>query len=188
MHPFQLQAEFVRQWLDFASSMTSSAVAATSMLSQQATSNWTRAMTGAAAPAINPWPGYVWPGVATPPAAPSFAFTNPFSVPVAPAAWPFAPWMSALTWMWPPQAPMGAVSPITAAWLWPWGAAWSMMPWMMPSRPSHPDDAMEHVASAYRTATGYAVAAVMGPFGAALDPRTYGEPWWQNYPKRGLLN
>jgi len=47
---------------------------------------------------------------------------------------------------------------------------------------------IEQIATNYRTASGYAVAAVVGPLGAALDPRTYGEPWWQNLDKRKKLN
>jgi hypothetical protein len=59
----------------------------------------------------------------------------------------------------------------------------------MASRSPNPGaDLIEQVATSYRNASGYAVAAVLGPLGAALDPRTFGQPWWQNYPKRGLLN
>jgi hypothetical protein len=57
----------------------------------------------------------------------------------------------------------------------------------MPSRnPSA--DLLEQMATNYRTASGYAVAAVIGPLNAALDPRTYGEPWWQKLEKPKKLN
>lgn len=64
------------------------------------------------------------------------------------------------------------------------------MPWMPYAPPSRNPgaDLLEQMATNYRTASGYAVAAVIGPLNAALDPRTYGEPWWQRLEKNKTLN
>jgi len=77
---------------------------------------------------------------------------------------PFAP---AMAQFW---APWTATPTATAA---PW-----MAPFSAPAR-NPGSEILEQLATNYRTASGYAVAAVVGPLNAALDPRTYGEPWWQ---------
>lgn len=190
MNPFQLQAEFARQWLGLATSMASAAMAASNMMAEQMASGWTRALSGATGHSNNAWPGNLWSGFAAPSATPSLPFANPFMNSAAPASWPTPPWMSALGWGAPTPALTSFFGPVTVTWTWPWGGASPFLPWSTgTSRPSNPGaDLIDQVAASYRSASGYAVAAVMAPFGAALDPRTFGQPWWQTPPKRGLLN
>jgi hypothetical protein len=83
---------------------------------------------------------------------------------------------------------MGMTSPWTP---WAFGPTSGTAPWASPlSSPSRNSgaDLLEQMATNYRTASGYAVAAVIGPLNAALDPRTYGEPWWQKLDKSKKLN
>lgn len=119
-------------------------------------------------------------------------------------AWPFAPWLSQSNGpsSWMPGSPM------PADWMqMPWMAAFApphnafdMTSFLrVPPAPSWPQSSaqdwetstravaeagaagaelIEQVASTYRSASGYAVAAIVGPLGVALDPRTFGEPWW----------
>ncbi len=132
-----------------------------------------------------------------------FATLPGFFAPQQPA-WPFAPWLgqsnSPASWMTAPTLP--------AYWMQlPWMAAFApprnafdMTPFLrVPPAPTWPQSSpqdwesstravaeagaagaelLEQVASTYRSASGYAVAAIVGPLGVALDPRTFGEPWW----------
>lgn len=190
MNPFQLQAEFARQWFDLASSMASSAMSATTMLSQHLTSGWMRAMAAPGSNAYGSWPTNLWQGFAQPAASAPMPFANPFLASANPANWLMPPWFQAPAWQAPTPFSMGLTAPIPVTWAWPWNSAWSAMPWFAAgSRPSNPGaDLIEQVAANYRSASGYAVAAVLGPFGTALDPRTFGQPWWQSAPRRNLLN
>lgn len=196
MNPFELQAQFTRQWFDLMQTMTTTALNAYASMNEQATALWTRSM---------PWP------------APTTSFQNPFSLPwmpnatsFAPAAFstpfatspwqsnPFAPWLSLFTGQTAglptaPTLPMLPFAPAIAQFWTPWAfmptaatTAWTS-PFSAPSR-NPGADLLEQMATNYRTASGYAVAAVIGPLNAALDPRTYGEPWWQKLEKPKKLN
>jgi hypothetical protein len=73
----------------------------------------------------------------------------------------------------------------------PWWTYAAFSPWATPfAGPQQNPGAQlaEQIATNYRTASGYAAAAVVGPLGVALDPRTYGEPWWQSFDKGRKLN
>ena len=191
MNPFLLQAEFARQWFGLATSMASTAMAASTMATERMTAAWKTALAGNAASVPSSAPTVFWPGFGALPTASLFPVFNPFAAaPATTSPFPFAPWMSAWSWAVPTPHATSMYNPLTITWPLAWSGTWPFFPWA--SNASAPastgNDLMEQVASSYRTASGYAVAAVMGPFGAALDPRTYGQPWWQGTQKRSLLN
>lgn len=190
MNPFQLQAEFARQWFGLATSMASAAMAASTAIAEQMTSGWKQAAAPTQHHSAGTWPTSFSPSYATPATTPMPTIFNAFGMPSLPTTLPMLPWMSAWGWNQPSPAPVSLFPPLTVTWALPWTAAWPFMPWSAGmSQPSNPGAAlMEQVATSYRTASGYAAAAVMGPFGAALDPRTYGQPWWHNPPKNGFMN
>ena len=182
MNPFQLHAEFARQWLGLSNAIVSAAMSTASTFSEQMASGWNRTLSGSVGQPQIPWPLNAWQVLAGSYAAPALPFTNQFFAPAAPTFWPFPAWMSA--------PPMAFAPPVMVTWAWPWGAQWPAAPWLAASsRPANlGTELVEQVAASYRTASGYAVAAIMGPFGTALDPRTFGEPWWQSALKGKLLN
>lgn len=51
-----------------------------------------------------------------------------------------------------------------------------------------PTQILENVATAYRSASGHAVAIVLGPMGASLDPMRCGQPWPQFPTSFGCLS
>lgn len=194
MNPFELQAQFARQCFDLVRSMTTTAMGACARMNEETASLWSRSM---------PWSAPV-----TPPPAPFFPFpwmagTNPFTPPAFPTAfmtnpWPsssFAPWMTLFTGGTPafPAFPLLPFAPAMTAFCTPWAfiptitaAAWTS-PFSTPSR-NPGAEIFDQMVTNYRTASGYAVAAVIGPLNAAIDPRTYGKPWWQNPDERKKLN
>ena len=186
MNPFELQAELMRQWLGLASAMASATMAACNDVAQQSTAVWSRGLAGE--PSRPPaWPLGMWPSMGAAQPSGFFPISNPFMPSAMQASWPMmAPWASMMGWQAPVASPMQAFAPMLQLWTGPWTAMLSQPPWWMaPSRPRNPGtELIDQAATTYRTASGYAVAAVMGPFGAALDPRTYGQPWWQSYQGR----
>ena len=191
MNPFELQAEFARQWLGFAGAMTSATMAAFTSLAQQSAAVWSRSLSGQHVhfPA---WQPGIWPSMGSSQPPSLFPFANPFMPSAIQTSWPMLPPWTGLMGGWPAPAalsPVNPFSPMLQVWTGPWTAMLSQPPWWLaPSRPRNPGaELLEQVATSYRSASGYAVAAVMGPFGAALDPRIYGQPWWQTSP-RGRLN
>lgn len=175
MNPFELQVELTRQWFGLASKIVASSLDVCAGMNRQLSAAWSNALPPRAAPFAGgtPWamasfpisffqpiPWYQQPSWL--PAAPFASF---FAFPSAQGAW-FSP---------PPSYTAG----------WPWAAWWSPLnPWAAMFAPRSPGaELMDQVASAYRSASGYATATVLGPFGTALDPRTYGQPWWQVHQK-----
>ncbi|MGE0697734.1 MAG: hypothetical protein AB7O57_01430 [Hyphomicrobiaceae bacterium] len=98
-------------------------------------------------------------------------------------------------------SPFGAPAFLAAAAMWPFASGANLMgtnllgagfpganplaAWTGYGARSSGAEIVEQVAASYRSASGYAVAAVIGPLGAALDPRTMGKPWWASFPARG---
>lgn len=185
MNPFELQAELTRQWLGFAGAMASATMSACAGLAQQSASAWSRGLTGPESRAPT-WTLGMWPSMGTVPTSSFFQPSNPFMPLPLQGAWPSAaPWNGMMGWPFPAPSPMLAFAPMMQAWAGPWTAMLAQMPWWTMPAPRNPGaELIEQVATNYRTASGYAVAAVMGPFGATLDPRIYGQPWWQKNPGR----
>jgi len=184
MNPFELQAQFARQWFGLVQSMTTAAMTTYATMGEQAATAWSQALpTTPAAPSSNPFFAWAWPSAA--PLAAPWTVSTPFSSNPWQAN-PFAAWMSMFT---PkpaafPMFPGLPFAPAMAQFWAPWTATptATAAPWMAPfSAPARNpgSEILEQLATNYRTASGYAVAAVVGPLNAALDPRTYGEPWWQ---------
>ncbi len=196
MNPFELQTQFAQQWFQLAQNFTTSAMAACASMNP-----WLSTARAAAPAPSNPFFPFTWLQAPAAP-APLPAFTafgtmpwtaNPFTAwmglfqaqPTAPAmfpGWPLAP--SPLT-----PAPFAEA---IARFMTPWAfAPMALREWtavFTPAARNPGAELMEQIASNYRTASGYAVAAVVGPLGTALDPRTYGEPWWQQLDKHKKLN
>jgi|LNFM01.1.fsa_nt_gb hypothetical protein len=204
-NPFELQAQLMQQWLSMAQAMTSASTSAFTAMSQQAASNWSVAFAQAMQPQLGPFaafqasPGGAWP-MAMPAGPAAFAF-NPFAL-QQPMGWPPSPWpfaMGSNPWMafgMMPQAsfmtPFAAVGPMAWMNLWARGPMGFTAPWMPMSSPvrNPAQDLMEQAAATYRSVSGYAVAAVLGPLGTAVQPKSPGDaPWWQlPPPKRRDLN
>lgn len=195
MNPFELQAQFARQWFELAQSMTTNAMNAYTGLLQQSSGLWGQQTPWFGASPMPHAPTFSFPWLnGTPSIAPS-GFSMPFAS--APAQWnPFTSWVSlfAPKPAMPSAFPMMPFSQAMMSFWTPWmttplstPTAWTAPFAATPARnPSA--DLIEQMATNYRTASGYAVAAVIGPLNAALDPRTYGEPWWQKLDKRKKLN
>lgn len=204
MNPFELQAQFARQWLDLVQTMTKTAVNACASMNEQTAGLWRRSM---------PWTATAAPYQAAPFPFPWLSGAAPFGMPTptmpfaATNSWkanPFAPWLSMLTGNttgFPgmpgmsafPVIPMMPFAPAMPQMWMPWASmpALTAPPWTgLFGTPQRDPGAefIEQMATNYRTASGYAVAAVIGPLNAALDPRTYGEPWWQKLEKTKKLN
>ena len=118
------------------------------------------------------------PGMASLPAMASL-------MPASLTPWPFGSttWPLAATFL--PSGGFGsspALFGAPTAWLLPVLPQAAAFPGWQPPPPTA-TDMLEQVAAAYRTAGGHAVAIVLGPMGAPLDPRSYGQPWW-NSPAR----
>lgn len=186
MNPFELQAQFAQQWLALARTVAETTVNTLASMTGQATATWGRSMSfPGALTASNPVFPFPWMASSPPPAFAPFQF----GAPMVPAFWqtnpfapnPFASWLAAWS-----QATPGLPSPtwgpqLASLWTLPWSFAPAAgVPWTTPvSSRSPAADLIDQIATNYRTASGYAVAAVIGPFGAALDPRKFGTPWWQ---------
>lgn len=135
--------------------------------------------------AISPNPFVPW----LPPLAhwmPPFALWMPWSAWSMPQ-WPwgqspwlmsFAPWsFSASPW------PFAGLAGSAAFGAWPFlscsampGSAAPLYAWQ-PTAPTA-SDMLNQVAAAYQTASGHAVASVLGSIGPPMEARTYGQPWW----------
>jgi len=164
MTPFEFQAELTRQWLDLTFGMTSATVAIATAAGQQALKTWTGAQSGTGTRV-----------------APSLAFGMGQTFPPTPWAALFAG--SSL-----PNSAFGFALPMPAVLSW-WGSGVPghsdgtfANPWAAPAK--HPDiGPIAQVATSYRSATGFAVATVVGPPGVAFEQRKFGEPWWQAPPR-----
>jgi hypothetical protein len=192
MNPFEMQAEFTRQWFEFATTMTSKAIDAYAAMNHQLVSSWTDAMSRSGTSAMTPgFPMSAWQP--TPAPALPMGMLMPFASPAQTYTNPFAPWMSpfgSTSWI-PSGTPFGSASYMA----WPW-AMGAMRPspfdaWLNPfgARPSHSGAEMiEQAVATYRSASGYAVAAIIAPLEAAIDPKKpNNDYWWQSpYTKRDL--
>ncbi len=199
-NPFELQAQLMQQWFSMAQAMTSASTSAFAAMSQQAASNWSAAFAQAMQPTQGPFAAFrmplggSWPmGMPTAPSA--FAF-NPFAL-QQPVGWPPSPWPFAMggnPWtafgMMPQAAfmtPFSAVGPMAWMNVWTRGPMGFSAPWMpMPMPARNPaQDLMEQAVATYRSVSGYAVAAVLGPLGTPVQPKSPGEaPWWQLPPPK----
>lgn len=197
MNPFELQAQFARQWFDLMQTIATTAMTACTSMNQQAAAAWGQALPSAPTPSPAPAPFFAFPWLSGMTAPAPWAFSTPFAA----NAWqsnPFAAWMTLFsgnpaTFPTFPGFPTLPFAPAMAQFWTPWTfsptattASWTA-PFSTPSCNSGVD-LLEQMATNYRTASGYAVAAIIGPLNAALDPRTYGEPWWQKLDKNKKLN
>lgn len=195
MNPFAIQAEFARQWVEFAGAMTKAALDAYSAAGQQAASAMTAMVPTPSAPRVEPlapWMAF-WPKPALPAPFGAFAAFNPFAAfaqPASPPALPFMPWtqflpgfaqpaamspfagMAAMPWAWPMQVASAAMAPFAAA---------------MASR-SPNATLMDQMAANYRSSSGYAVAAVISPLANPMDARSFTAPWWQLFSPNRAVN
>jgi hypothetical protein len=197
MNLFELQAQITRHWFDVAQTMTAATMSACAAANEHAATFWGRSLPWQfpATPAPTPFAPFPWATSAWPTMMPSPGSWG-FSAPLATNPWsanPFTAWMTAFTgpasYTTTPFAT--GMTSLWAPWTFAFAPPASPMSWASPfSMPSrNPSaDLLEQMATNYRTASGYAVAAVIGPLNAALDPRTYGEPWWQRLEKPKKLN
>lgn len=194
MNPFELQAQFARQWFNMAHSMTTAAMSACANMNEQTAVLWGRSLPWQAVPAPAPAPFFSFPWLN----GTSFPAPMPFSTPFAFNPWqsnPFTSWMALFTGQ-PASAPAFPTLPFAQTMMpfwtpWAFGPTATAASWTSPLAATSRNpgaELLEQMATNYRTASGYAVAAVIGPLNAALDPRTYGEPWWQKLDKRTKLN
>ena len=177
MNLFELQTEFARQWFTATRAMTAAMLEASSVMSRQAVATWTGTLSGGQ---ISP---YQWPFMAWPQAT---AFSTPFTFPGAnPFLGQFGqpqPWSG---WFGFPASTfaMGAPNPWTAAamhWPWIWPTPSALQPWWMAGlTPARPPSLVDQVAANYRSASGYAAAAVIAPLKTALEAHSTAQPWWQ---------
>lgn len=193
MNPFELQAELTRQWLGLmstaAAAVTEACLAAGRQSLNTLSDSSSRSLTAPSftAPMLMPQ----WPFNPFQPDL--FGRSNPYGAATPWTAWPMS--MGA----WPTtygSFPFGATAwPFPGlpglALPWGWPSPWSMAAggfgaafpgWRM--GPPSAGEFMDQVATAYRSASGHAVAAVLGPMGMPLDPRTFGVPWWQAAGRR----
>lgn len=194
MNPFEMQAEFARQWLGLVNSATTAVAEACFAIGRQSAEMWDRngaSGMGLAGPSL-PMPA--WPN----PFQPSlFGASNPFAA--------FSPWTALQMTMPPSASPFSAFAPWAAPYTpfaafpftatpwqfaafpaatlpWSWPSPWSMAAGAMPgwgAAPPSAADVIDQVATAYRSASGHAIAVVLGPLRAPLDSRPHDEPWWQ---------
>jgi hypothetical protein len=161
MTPFELPFEIARLWLG----LTAAAMDATNAALQASGQQTAQAMAQATGTSpvlpwmVNPWASMPFPMApafgGSPFSGLPFGFTNPWS------AW-LGPWVAPT-----PAQQLGT------AWMWPWAAATSVagpmtLAWM--GRPAAGVALMDQVASSYRTASGFASAAIVQSF----DPRLFG--------------
>ena len=182
MNPLQFQADMLRQWLGWTTTMTTAALTAWSHLGRQTAAALSKGGLPGYSVAL-PWPMPGW--LITSPMGASglaswmgpFATQSQSSLPI----WPEPPWAALMQAMMAAQA----APPAPWNWVWPINIAPTQSPWWSTGRllEPRPETLVEQIAANYRTATGYAVATVLGPFGTALEPRTFGQPWWQTYQR-----
>lgn len=203
MNPFQLQAEMLRQWLDLTGAMATAAMAAWRDIGQQSVSAWSKGgvpvYPAASAGPMPGWPPFgmmganaftPWMNVLGSQSPLMNAFGTQSSFPM----WPQlpSPWTAMMFGQASPFSPFTMASPAALSalmpWAWPSLAAPSPGPWWSTGRlfAPPPETLFEQIATNYRTASGYAAATVLGPFGTALEPRIFGQPWWQVSQKRNL--
>jgi len=185
---FQMQAELSRQWLELSLAAARAGLESSAALQRQAAAGWMQAL-----------------GAASPPASPMLPMLPTMPSPAAMfAAWPMMPQPTAYTtgWgpalsaaLWPWQAALGMrawdlpaatmMGSPAALWPWLWGAAWSGGGHsFFPADRSRASGAeiIEQMATTYRNASGYAVAAVMLPLANAMVPRPEPTTWWPFWP------
>ena len=193
MNPFELQAEFARQWFALVGVMAPTMMTACTSMGREQASSWTGDSAPRATPSPTPFSPFPWE------MSPATMDLSAFAVPFAPTtslfhpALAFAPWAPLFTGGFPLPLSPGLFPFATSMWH-PLAATWAFPPnafnpWASFFTPRNPGaELVEQVASNYRSASGYAVAAIVGPFGAALGPRKFGEPWWQSVPAPNRLN
>lgn len=207
MNPFQFQAQMIEAWATATRTMFTTAIdmwsqAAGVAKPQDEKRTFAIFEPAAPAPALPMWPLVPFPQ------APAFAapmattgagwpfgafnsFGNPFGNPfsqafTAPNAFsnPFA-WLQMMGMPqgvtgWPMAFMMAPPSMVPFS---PFSNPWLSMG-MFGGQPARvpetfmPKEFLEQMATSYRTASGYAAAAVMGPFGAPLPPKEDGVPFW----------
>ncbi|MDX2156393.1 MAG: hypothetical protein SFW09_07775 [Hyphomicrobiaceae bacterium] len=180
MNPFEFQAELTRQWLGLATSTAQASAGLCMSLGRMTMDLWTAGAASRALPVLG---------------AGGMPFPWPNAMPQMPIAGHMAafgpqaqPWLMAAAWS--PWSMMPFAPPTAMPWMWPWGAGSAVAaPYLSLFTPAlHRRDPaaeiMESAATAYRSASGYAVATVLAPLNAALTPRRSSDqlPWWLSVP------
>lgn len=188
MNPFQFQMQMIEAWAGATQTMFTTALevwsqaieVANSKVQQQHAAQKAQA---AAMPGFPMWPFLSFPQM--PAQSMPMSFGMPSWPPSMPFSWPpqSGMWPSAMT-NWPMASMMAPpsmmpFSPFSQPW-WTMG----MFGWQQPRVPvatamaMAPTHLLEQMATSYRTASGYAAAAVLGPFGAPIQPKEGGVPFW----------
>jgi hypothetical protein len=157
----EMQGDLLRLWLGTATTLAQSTANLYTTLGRQALEAWSppRTLGGATWPWATAWPVATFP-MPMAAAAHPFSFMMPtasFMMPTAVPSW--TPWTA-------PALGPAAMTP----WLWPMTLAPQlMMPFAGYGARSPAGDLVDSAATAYRTASGYAVATVLAPLTAAFD-------------------
>jgi hypothetical protein len=164
MNPVTASNEFMRQWLDLVGMATRASVELYAETSRQALSMW--GFQQPAASQMSSWP-FMWPYQAfghMGPAVHPMQFSNPWlSMAMPQSAWTTAAW---------PAATFGSFT----SWPWLGGQHFGAYNWLNPfaaMQRSPAEEFVEQAVSTYRSASGYAVAAILAPL-ASMTAR----PTW----------
>ena len=160
MNPFQVAVSMMQSWMTVAEVATTASIQVSAQAGRQAADAWSMVMRGQSP--MSGWQGgWGVPGAMMPiaggwplPMMPGWGMPVPAPMPWGMGAWPPVPGNPFAAWGTPTQA---------MCWAMPFASPFWPMPHAAPAR----NPAMEFVeqaVTAYRSASGYAVANVMAPF------------------------